>query len=157
MGRKKTDRLSQNNPTGKRITKVILVFTVPLYRNKNTNCLNKHTNTCFICNRELGISNKWDYHHILRIPSITVKVHRECHLIIERDTTDKYSHLKPTFKTCEVDYIRWAYINRHHLKELFKFSIPIKRLLKRERKKTKSRLQKKSKAVNIHFINKPQP
>lgn len=94
-----------------------MYFVVPMYRNKNTICINKHTNTCFLCNKSLGSKRSWDYHHILRIPAVTIRVHKSCHTKIEN--SPELAHLRPNFRTVEVDYIKWAYEKRELLKELF--------------------------------------
>lgn len=80
---------------------------------KNERCINKHTGTCFVCNSPLGKKRKWNTHHIIRVPSITIRVHKKCHEEIEH--SDKYKHLKPGFYASDLEFLKWLYYNRDKL------------------------------------------
>ena len=75
-----------------------------LHMGKPVRILNRNSNRCFIC----GIKNtKLEYHHILRIPEITIKVCHKCHRKI--DDTNKYPDLKPKFTKKGKKFIKWTY------------------------------------------------
>jgi len=82
--------------------------------NKDLTTINKHTGTCFICNKPLD--KEYQHHHISRVPPIVVLVHNKCHNIIESDKSGKWDHIKPVYKHRQLRFLKWAYNDRDSLK-----------------------------------------
>ena len=81
-----------------------------------TTIINQHDRICPVCREK--ITNKSQKHHITRIPSIVLLVHKDCHIKIHDNENNQYNHLLPIYTRKELATLIKCHAQRRKIRQI---------------------------------------